>query len=106
MVWIFSGLAWLAMILNIAGDFFKSMTGKVDAKVKPKQDEDKHKDDTEKQVSCLQKVLKQNMRGSRNFRQGGQPLLPENSSDNVFLVINFFFTVLQWFINGLFQIKL
>ena len=61
MVWIFSGLAWLAMILNIAGDFFKSMTGKVDAKVKPKQEDDKKEDDTEKQVSCLQKVLKQSI---------------------------------------------
>ena len=29
MVWIFCGLAWLAMVLNIAGDYVKSFTTKV-----------------------------------------------------------------------------
>ena len=46
------------------------------------------------------------MRGSRNFCQvgggGGQARLPENSSDNVFLVLNLFYSftvVYQWFIS-------
>ena len=41
------------------------------------------------------------MRGSRNFAKGVQARLPENSSDNFFLVLNLFYTltvIYQWFI--------
>ena len=42
----------------------------------------------------------------QGFCQGGvQARLPENSSDNLFQ-FSTYFTVLQWFINGLFKRKL
>ena len=45
MVWMFCGLAWLATILNIADDFVKSLTTKVDADVdKSKKTDDDKKD--------------------------------------------------------------
>ena len=40
MVWIFCGLAWLAMVLNIAGDYMKSFTTKVGDKDGDKENED------------------------------------------------------------------
>ena len=48
MVWIFCGLAWLAMVLNIAGDYMKSFT----TKVEDKDDDDKEKEKAEEAKVC------------------------------------------------------
>lgn len=40
-IWIFLGLSWLSMVLNLAGDFMKAQTKKVDqdlGKEKPKNE--------------------------------------------------------------------
>lgn len=56
-VWLFMGLAWLAMVLNLVGEFIKAQSSKVGGETKKSKQTEEENNDTDKKSNVSQCFL-------------------------------------------------